>query len=145
MSRTCVSYPLSMIATKGDASPASGTHCCVLGFGNTQQTFLGLLEGIVPGTRLDCQPLPFSAPNTNSESVVGVCLDITEEGSCMVSGTNGSPVVGGPSVETRTMQDSWMNDGLVAGGPPVCTNLSYSGLVGLELHGSEGNRGYLRQ
>ena len=54
----------------------------------------------------------------------------------MVSGTNGSPLVEGPSVGTRAMQDSWMNDELVAGGAPACTNVSLSGSVQSEFHGS---------
>ena len=102
-----------------DRIPASCTPGSVLGVGDTKRTFSCLPEGILSGTQPVCPPLPFLAPNIESESIVDVRIDRTAEGSRMVSGAGGSsgpgasPIAGDPAVWTRTTNDSWMNDGLV--------------------------------
>ena len=47
----------------------------------------------------------FQQQNMVSESIVDVYIDKTEEGSCMVSGPSGSPIVGDPAIWTRTTHD----------------------------------------
>ena len=82
--------PLSVIATTRICAQTTGS---VLGVGDTKQKFC-LPEDILSGTQAVCPPLPFRAPNIDSESIADVRIDRTEEGSRMVSGAGGSPVAG---------------------------------------------------
>ena len=80
----------------------------------------------------------FLHSNIDSESVVKVRSDRTEEGSRTVSGASGSPITGNPAVWTRTTKDSWMHDGLVTCGQLAYTSLSLGGSVQSAFVGSEG-------
>ena len=95
----------------GDTRPASCTLGYVLGVGDTKQTFFCLPEGILSGTQPVCEPLPFSAPKIDSGSVVDVCIDRAEEGSCVVSCARGSHIEGDPAVWTCMTNDSLIDDG----------------------------------
>ena len=57
----------------------------------------------------------------DSKSVVDVCSDRAEEGSCLVSGARGSPIEGDPSVWTCLTNNYLMVDRLTTGEPQaVC-------------------------
>ena len=68
----------SVVSDCGDTRPASGTPFCVLGVGDTKQTFFCQPGGIMSGAQHVCEPLPLSAPTIDSESVVDVCIDRAE-------------------------------------------------------------------
>ena len=87
----------SVVSDCGDKRPASGTLGYALGVGDTKQKFFCRPEGIMLGTQPVCEPLPLSAPNIDSESVVDVCIDRAEEGSCVVSEAHGFSFRGRPA------------------------------------------------
>ena len=74
----------SVVSDCGDTRPGSDTLGFVLGVGDTKQMFFCRSEGTMLGTQPVCEPLPLSAANIDSESVVDVCIDRAEEGSCVV-------------------------------------------------------------
>ena len=81
---TCFSVPNlggSVVSDGGDTRPATGTPGYVLGVGDTNQTSFCQPEGIMSGAQPVCEPLPPSAPNIDSKSVLDVCSDLAEEGS----------------------------------------------------------------
>ena len=65
----------------GDTPLRTGDTCTVkcapgsvLGVGDTEQTFSCQSDGVVSGTQPVCEPLPCSAPKTDSEYRVDVCI-----------------------------------------------------------------------
>ena len=109
-----------------------------IGVGNTGQTFFCLPEDILSGTQPVCPPSPFLAPNIDSESIVDVRSERTEEGSPVVPGGSGSPMAGDPAFWTSITEDSWMNEELATCGQPARTDLSLGGSVQSAFVGSEG-------
>ena len=75
----------SVVHDFGDSRPASGTPSYVLGVGDAKKMFFWRSESTMSGTQPVFEPLPLSAPNIDSESVVDVCMDMAEEVSCVVS------------------------------------------------------------
>ena len=128
----------SVVRDCGDTRPASGTLGYVLGVEDTKQTFFCQPEDMRSGAQPVCEPLPLTAPNIGSESVVDVCSDRAEEGSCLVSGARGPPIEGDPSVWTCKTNDYLIDDWLTTGEPQACANLGLGGSVRSELDGSEG-------
>ena len=122
----------------GDTRPASCTPGHVLGVGDTKQSSCVCQKVSCREPSLFASLCHFSAPNIDSESVVDVCIDRAEEGSCMVSGTSGSPTVGDPILWTHVTNDSWIADGLFTCEPQACANLSLGFSVRSEFDGSKG-------
>ena len=114
-----------------DAIPASCTPVSALAVGNTRQTFFCLPEDILSGTQPVCPPSPFLAPNIDSESVVDVRSDRTEEGSRMAPRASGSPTARDRAFWTSVTEDSWMNDELATCGQPARHRSGWLSPVGI--------------
>ena len=106
-----------------DTLAASCTLGYVLGVGDTKQMFFCLPEGVV-------------SPNIGSRSVVDVCTDRAEEGSCVVSCARGPPIEGDLAVRTCMTNDSLIGDGLPTGEPQACANLGLGGSVWSDRKGT---------
>ena len=98
----------------------------VLGVGGTEQTFCCQPDGVVvSGTQLVCEPLQCSAPKVDSECGVDVCIDISDERSCVISCASGYSIVGDPAMTN----DSWTDGGLPTCEPQASVDLSLGSSV----------------
>ena len=125
----------SVVSDCGVTRPAGGTPLPLRCLKYQANALLSVRRNSV-GTQPVRKPLPLSVPNI--DSVVDVCIDGAEEGSCVVSDAHGSPIEGDPSAWTGMTNDYLIDDGFTAGEPWMCANLSLGGSIQSEFNGSEG-------
>ena len=106
----------SVVSYCGDTQLQGGdtnTARCALGYvpggGDTERTFSCPPDGVVSGTQPVCEPLPCSAPKSDSENSEDMCRDTADERSCGVSWASGYSIVGDSAVWPRMTNDSGTN------------------------------------
>ena len=108
--------------------------CCVLPAPRPEQKAARVRSTCVAGCATGYKPC--SAPMSDSEYGVDVCIGRADERSCMVQCGNGYSIVGYPAVWTCMTNDSWTDGGLPTCEPEVCADLSLGSSVASDRDGT---------